>query len=365
MKNEFKKIQERLPMIDIISIKKNINNKKNFSQDYKFKDKNISSSKFSFDKDVYFRNIKLRNEKKENDNHNEINLFLYRNKRDKINSFRSSFFHDVKLSPNIKNVENNNIFFDKLNKRKINNNPLAKIDIKKQFYFSRYNQHFMYKGKYNSTGKMRRKKNSSPLINTQTSIFLNDLSYKNSLGSSLVQNLQKKNNENNLNKKICEICSKEIEFSNYNFHFNFHPSQIFKWLYLGCHRNALDINEINDIGINYVLNCAIECYDKYPNNIKYCHLNLNDTPSFKLLPHLDKATNFINKAKISGGTLLVHCQLGISRSTSCVIAYMIRFMGYTTLSALDYIKKKRPLVMPNYGFLQQLSSYENIWQGKK
>ena len=42
-------------------------------------------------------------------------------------------------------------------------------------------------------------------------------------------------------------------------------------------------------------------------------------------------------------------------------------MGYTTMSALDFIKKKRPQVMPNFGFLQQLMIYEknHIGTGKK
>ena len=86
-------------------------------------------------------------------------------------------------------------------------------------------------------------------------------------------------------------------------------------------------------------------------------------PSFKLIPHLEKATSFINQAQINNGIILVHCQLGISRSTSCVIAYMIKYMGYTAMSALDFIKKKRTQVMPNFGFLQQLMVYEKNHMG--
>ena len=87
-------------------------------------------------------------------------------------------------------------------------------------------------------------------------------------------------------------------------------------------------------------------------------------PSFRIIAFFERATNFLNKAKTNNGVVLVHCQLGISRSTSCVIAYMIRFMGYNTYGALDFIKKKRPQVMPNNGFLQQLSTYEKRVQDK-
>ena len=81
-------------------------------------------------------------------------------------------------------------------------------------------------------------------------------------------------------------------------------------------------------------------------------------PSFRIIPFLERATSFINQAHKSGGIILVHCQMGISRSTSCVIAYMIKYMGFTTMSALEFIRKKRPQVMPNIGFLQQLTNYE-------
>ena len=170
-------------------------------------------------------------------------------------------------------------------------------------------------------------------------------------------------NNNTSNKKKCPICQKEIENYRYRFHVNLHPSKIFNWLYLGSYRNACDKQEIKDIGINYVLNCAIECLESFPTGVKYCHLKLNDMPSFKLIPHLEKATSFINQAQINNGIILVHCQLGISRSTSCVIAYMIKYMGYTAMSALDFIKKKRTQVMPNFGFLQQLMVYEKNHMG--
>ena len=174
-------------------------------------------------------------------------------------------------------------------------------------------------------------------------------------------------NKNPSNAKVCPICHKEIENYRYRFHLNLHPSKIFNWLYLGSYRNACDKQEIRDIGINYVLNCAIECMESFPVGVKYCHLKLNDMPSFRIIPYLEKATSFINQAHINKGIILVHCQLGISRSTSCVIAYLIKYMGYTTMNALDFIKKKRSQVMPNFGFLQQLMIYEknNIGVGKK
>ena len=50
--------------------------------------------------------------------------------------------------------------------------------------------------------------------------------------------------------------------------------------------------------------------------------------------------------------------MGISRSTSCLIAYFVKSLGYKVMNALRFIKRKRKQVMPNYGFLKQLVQYE-------
>ena len=37
---------------------------------------------------------------------------------------------------------------------------------------------------------------------------------------------------------------------------------------------------------------------------------------------------------------------------------MIKVMKFTAMEALEFIKRKRKLVMPNYGFLEQLIQFE-------
>lgn len=178
-----------------------------------------------------------------------------------------------------------------------------------------------------------------------------------------LNNLKSKIQNNNINIKnnnikVCPLCHKEKEIYKYPYHLSLHPSKIFDWLFLGSYRNACDKQGIKDLGINYVLNCAIECQESFGPDVKYCHLKLNDSPTFRILKYLDKASSFINQAKCNNGIILVHCQLGISRSTACVISYFIKYLGYTTMGALNFIKKKRTQVMPNFGFLNQLMTYE-------
>ena len=167
-------------------------------------------------------------------------------------------------------------------------------------------------------------------------------------------------NAENINKKKCPLCHKYIDNYRFNTHFNLHPSKIFNWLYLGSYQNACNNNDLIDLKINYILNCAAECQNKNYPEIIYFKAKINDFPNFNISLFFNKTNEFINKAKLSGKNILIHCQLGISRSTTCLIAYMIKYLGYNTISAMKYIKNKRPQIMPNFGFLQQLKDYEEI-----
>jgi len=50
---------------------------------------------------------------------------------------------------------------------------------------------------------------------------------------------------------------------------------------------------------------------------------------------------------------------GISRSSSCVIAFMMKEKGYSFHSAMYQVRLKRPIVCPNVGFQKQLMDYES------
>lgn len=51
---------------------------------------------------------------------------------------------------------------------------------------------------------------------------------------------------------------------------------------------------------------------------------------------------------------LVHCQMGISRSASCIIAFLMQQNKSDYDTALKFVKDKRPCVCPNPGFENKL-----------
>ena len=160
-------------------------------------------------------------------------------------------------------------------------------------------------------------------------------------------------------KKRCELCKKLVDNFIYKLHYFSHPSQILNWIYLGNAKNANNIEDIINFRITYVLNCALEVHDKnLPKHIKYCHIKLVDTPQTDIIPFLEKAVDFIELARKNKKKILIHCKLGISRSPSILIAYLVKYMNFTTMKALDFIKSKRKQIQPNPGFLVQLSAYE-------
>ena len=162
-------------------------------------------------------------------------------------------------------------------------------------------------------------------------------------------------------KKECPLCHKLIETHLLKFHVNAHPSQLFNWLFLGTFSNACDIPELRRNSIKYILNCASECHNtSLPDDIQELHLNIRDEKGFDLIKYFEEANVFMNKVRMSGGVILVHCKYGISRSVTFIIAYLIKYFGFTVDSAMKYIKNIRNQIHPNEGFLNQLLQYEKL-----
>ena len=58
-------------------------------------------------------------------------------------------------------------------------------------------------------------------------------------------------------------------------------------------------------------------------------------------------------------SVYIHCYAGISRSVATTIAYLMRKHGVSAQEGLSFVKSKRKQASPNFGFINQLSKYEN------
>ena len=91
---------------------------------------------------------------------------------------------------------------------------------------------------------------------------------------------------------------------------------------------------------------------EFPEKFTYKVINVMDSPSENLGKHFLDAAKFISSALKSDGKVLVHCWAGISRSTSCICAYLMLEYGLKVDEAVDICRKKRYIVNPNSGFMR-------------
>ena len=66
-------------------------------------------------------------------------------------------------------------------------------------------------------------------------------------------------------------------------------------------------------------------------------IDAQDDPNFNLFPNLEESADFIYLG-LQTGNVLVHCAAGISRSTTCLIAYYIKYKKMTMETAWNLIK---------------------------
>ena len=54
------------------------------------------------------------------------------------------------------------------------------------------------------------------------------------------------------------------------------------------------------------------------------------------------------------GNVFVHCHLGVSRSSTLIIAYFILYLGWGFQETIEFLKDIRPQVSPEKKFVKHL-----------
>ena len=127
-------------------------------------------------------------------------------------------------------------------------------------------------------------------------------------------------------------------------------------LYLSPAASAFDEELLQLDGISHVLNTAIDVDTQqfHPKSgIRVLHLKLYDSPDQKLPFGQAASLKQVN----GGGRCLVHCNAGQSRSASMII-YFLMTKGYSLKESFDYVKRRKPNIRPNFGFVSQLQEAE-------
>ena len=111
------------------------------------------------------------------------------------------------------------------------------------------------------------------------------------------------------------------------------------------------------------IGAIVNCTNVFPNyheknGITYCRIAINDECGANILVYLEGTAEFIHHHISKRQSVLVHCQLGMSRSATIVIAYLMKYTSMSRLDAFHHVKMRRPMIRPNAGFCNQLEIYE-------
>ena len=127
-------------------------------------------------------------------------------------------------------------------------------------------------------------------------------------------------------------------------------------LYLGSIKDSgYNLEFLTKYKITHIINCAKEIPIIYPKNIKIYHIQLEDDnmkDAKKLIIEGSSILKYL--LEDSNKVILVHCFLGISRSVSVIISYLVKYEYHTVNSAIQFIKEKRSFINPFYGFLKEI-----------
>ncbi|KAJ1720150.1 hypothetical protein LPJ53_005190 [Coemansia erecta] len=133
------------------------------------------------------------------------------------------------------------------------------------------------------------------------------------------------------------------------------PQQIMPYLYLGGADNV-EGWQLGQAGIRRVLNVAQEPTSWTGASVEYRHIAWDHNES-DVERHFATCFAYIDAARRQHEGVFVHCQLGVSRSASLVIAYVMRTMAMGFTQAYEYVRVRAPCISPNLSLIAQLSSY--------
>ncbi|BEI80203.1 hypothetical protein CcaverHIS002_0107320 [Cutaneotrichosporon cavernicola] len=159
------------------------------------------------------------------------------------------------------------------------------------------------------------------------------------------------------------------------------PSRILPFLYLGNLEHAGNAAMLKSLKITHVvsvgeslLDVAIDhdplhgyigsntlAAEARAGRIQVLDLtDVRDDGNDPLRPVIARACEWMEGARAAGGSVLVHCRVGVSRSASIVMAYLMKYRGMGLMDAYLMTRARRlnVLIQPNLRFFHELFGWE-------
>ena len=91
-------------------------------------------------------------------------------------------------------------------------------------------------------------------------------------------------------------------------------------------------------------------------NINHKKIHIDDLYSENIIKYFKECIDFIETSE----KIFIHCECGVSRSATIVIAYLMWKTHSTFNEAYLFVKKTRPEIDPNNGFRKQLNIFHKL-----
>eukprot|EP01080_Neovahlkampfia_damariscottae_P005462 gene5462-9280_t len=144
---------------------------------------------------------------------------------------------------------------------------------------------------------------------------------------------------------------------------SFGATKILDNLYLGSLPDSTNFMELKNHKITHILTVILGTTPMFPEEFQYLNIPALDMDGENLINYFEKCILFIEEGIKKGG-VLVHCRKGRSRSSTIVIAYLIKTQKMSLKDALKFVQQKREIVQPNDDFMKQLEKYQNLLLSK-
>ena len=139
-----------------------------------------------------------------------------------------------------------------------------------------------------------------------------------------------------------------------------------KLLYYGNKKPALKDEELSNIGIKSII-CLLpkdSQIEHDPNKFNVLNINTEDSILCSLNEWAQKTSDFIEQNIKENKPIYVHCAQGLSRSTSCILHYLMTKKGMNLKDSFNLVKNKRNVASPTVGFFKDLINLDIKLFGK-
>ncbi|CAF1341097.1 unnamed protein product, partial [Didymodactylos carnosus] len=124
-------------------------------------------------------------------------------------------------------------------------------------------------------------------------------------------------------------------------------TEIVPHVFVGNITDAQNRDRLNEHGITHIVNATPDIPCKWDSDYHYLRINTLDLVSENIRQYFIPVSDFIAEAVRNNGRVLVHCNAGISRSPTLVLAYMIKLLNMSFQDAYSKMQSLRQIVAPN------------------